>query len=87
MIRTSKAITTTPQADRPERKIPMNEKHVTLTLTEKEIKMLYRACACRSSYFYEKAAKSEDLSGIDRDVAAKYRDLGRAILDQSGVKM
>lgn len=65
----------------------MNEKHVTLTLTENEIKMLYRACACRSSHFYEKAAKSEDLSGIDRSVAAKYRNLGRAILDQSGVKM
>lgn len=65
----------------------MNEKHVTLTLTENEIKMLYRACACRSSHFYEKAAKSEDLSCIDRSVAAKYRNLGRAILDQSGVKM
>ena len=65
----------------------MNEKHVTLTLTAKEIKMLYRACACRSSYFFEKAAKSEDLADIDSGVATKYRDLGRSILDQSGVKM
>mgnify|MGYP004463746197 FL=1 len=65
----------------------MNEMHITLTLTEKEIKMLYRACVSRSYRFYEKAAKSEDLAGIDRGVAVKYRDLGRAILDQSGVKM
>lgn len=65
----------------------MNEKSITLTLTEKEIKRLYRACASRAIYFREKAAKSEDLADIDRGVFLKYRDLGRAILDQSGVKM
>ena len=67
----------------------MEEKLTTLTITESEIKMLYRACVCRSIYFREKAreAKDPEMVGIDQSVATRYMELGKAIRNQSGVKM
>ena len=59
----------------------------TLELTEREVRMLYRACMGRAYHFVEKAGETEDpwMRGIDMGVANHFRELGKSIITQTSV--
>ena len=87
MIQPSQATTT--QTDRPPagKETTMEEKTVTITITEREARMLYRACKSRAHHFLPKQTDDDEMYKIDRDVAFDYLNLSQAIIDQTNIKI
>lgn len=65
----------------------MNDKTYTLTLTEQEVKMLYRASMMRSVDF--KTDLTDDIEEYRSNlrIADRYERLAKGLIQQSGVKL
>lgn len=63
------------------------EKTVTITITEREARMLYRACKSRVHHFLSKQTDDDEMYKIDREVACHYLNLSQSIIDQTNIKI
>lgn len=65
----------------------MEEKTVTITITEREARMIYRACMARAHHFQTMQTEDDEMYKINRSVACNFRNLSKSIIDQTNVKI
>ena len=63
------------------------EKTVTITITERDAKRLYRACKARAHHFLTMQTEDDKMYKINRAVACDFRALAQSIIDQTNIKI
>ena len=63
------------------------EKTVTITITERDAKRLYRACKARAHHFLTMQTEDDEMYKINRAVACDFRSLAQSIIDQTNIKI
>ena len=63
------------------------EKTVTITITERDAKRLYRACKARAHHFLTMQTEDDEIYKINRAVACDFRSLAQSIIDQTNIKI
>ena len=63
------------------------EKTVTITITERDAKRLYRACKARAHHFLTMQTEDDKMYKINRAVACDFRALAQSIIDRTNIKI